>query len=72
VLGPILFLLYVSELFDIIAECGFAGHTYADDMQVYISTSSSDHTDALRLFRYALGICTAHLGHSKSALYKCP
>jgi len=40
-LGPILFLLYTAELFDVIAECGLTGHTYADDTQVYISTPAS-------------------------------
>jgi len=29
VLGPILFLLYTAELFDVIAECGLAGRKYA-------------------------------------------
>jgi len=44
-LGPILFLLYTTELFDVIAECGLTGHTYADDTQVYISTPATDHVD---------------------------
>jgi len=47
VLGPILFLLYTAELFDVIAVCGLAGHTYADDTQVYISTPATDHVDAM-------------------------
>jgi len=34
VLGPLLFLLYVAELFDVITECGFTDHAYADDSQV--------------------------------------
>jgi len=52
VVGPILFLLYTAELFDVIAECGFTAHSYADDTQVYVSTAASDHIDAIeRLVR---------------------
>jgi len=46
VLGPLLFLLYVAELFDVIADCGCTGHAYAVDTQVYISTPAADHSDA--------------------------
>jgi len=46
VLGPLLFLLYVAVLFDIIAECGFTGHAYANDTQVYISMPATDYNKA--------------------------
>ena len=48
VLGPILFLLYMAELFDVITACGFVALSYADDTQVYISTLASDHSDVMR------------------------
>ena len=35
VLGPILFLLYTAELFNVIADCGFTAHSYADDTQAH-------------------------------------
>jgi len=28
-------------------QCGLTGHMYADDMQVYISTTATDHVDAM-------------------------
>jgi len=47
VLGPLLFLLYTAELFDVITECGCTAHSYADDTQVYVSTPATDHSDAI-------------------------
>jgi len=43
-LGPILFLLYTAELFDVIAECGLTGHTYADDTAHQPLTTSTPWT----------------------------
>ena len=37
VLGPILFILYVADVFEIIERFGFKGHAYADDIQVVAS-----------------------------------
>ena len=58
VLGPLLFLLYTAELFDVIARSGLVGHSYAGDTQVYISAPATsaigiDHCSALRFVRGA-------------------
>ena len=44
--GYLLFLLYTTELFDVITEFGCTGHSYADDTQVYVSTPATDRSDA--------------------------
>jgi len=41
VLGPLLFLLYTTELFDIISSAGLVEHSYANDTQVYISAPAA-------------------------------
>jgi len=53
VLGPILFLLYTAELFDVTAECGFTCHMYADNTRIYLSTPASDHINVME----RLAIC---------------
>ena len=61
VLGPLLFLLYVAELFDIITECGFMGHAYADDTQVYVSMPAIDTVATDRLtFCWSVQHCHQH------------
>ena len=55
VLGPLLFLVYTAELFQIIMNHGFRAHSYADDTQIYVSVSAADARDAARRF----GDCVA-------------
>ena len=47
-------LLYVSELFDIVAEFGFTSHVYADDTQLYISVPAVSCREATERFVYCL------------------
>ena len=37
VLGPLMFIIYAAEVLEIIQNCGFSVHGYADDLQVYAS-----------------------------------
>ena len=43
-LGPILFLIYASTLFDVVEHHLPKGHGYADDHQIYFSFKPSDQT----------------------------
>jgi Reverse transcriptase (RNA-dependent DNA polymerase) len=51
VLGPLLYLLYTAELFNLIAKCGMTAHCYADDKQVYVCTPATDVPAAVERFQ---------------------
>ena len=51
VLGPLLFLLYTAELFDIIVSHGASAHFYADDGQLYVNSLAADTDDAINCFQ---------------------
>ena len=45
-----LFLLYTTELIDVIASSGLTGHSYADDTQVYISAPAASTSTITQMF----------------------
>ena len=56
-LGPLLFLLYTTDVFDVIADCGLVGHSYADDTQIYVSIPAADASAAVQ----RLSVCVARV-----------
>jgi hypothetical protein len=49
-LGGLFYILYTADLLDLIAQCGFTAHSYADDTQVYIGTPAANAATAAQRF----------------------
>jgi len=47
VLGPLLYVLYTAELFDVVARHQLRLHMYADDSQVYVSAPANNAAAAV-------------------------
>ena len=54
ILGPILFLLYISEIEKIAQLHGFSVHVYADDMQLYISFKRNNLLNTISSIEHCL------------------
>ena len=52
ILGPHLFNIYMLLLAQIMEHDNISYHTYADDMQLYISVSSHDHSPLVTVSQY--------------------
>lgn len=50
VLGPILFVIYIAEVFRVIEQFGFKAHAYADDLQIMACTPAYDFDSLLNNF----------------------
>ena len=57
VLGPILFLLYTTEVLDIVHSFGLSAHAYADDTQLYFHT----HPDDIAALTPRITACVAEI-----------
>ena len=51
VLGPVLFLLYTSDLVELVRSFGLLAHAYADDLQVYCHMNVGSEQIMLPRFR---------------------
>jgi len=51
-------MLYSVDVFDVIAHCGLAGHSYADDRQTYISVPAINAPVAMQ----PLAVCIERIG----------
>ena len=68
VLGPLLYVLYTAELACVIANHGLKMHQYADDIQVYISTTVNDAAATVDRFAACLVDIEAWLSASRLRL----
>ena len=50
VLGPLLFFMYIAEVFSVIAAHGATAHFYADDGQLYISAPALSAANTIARF----------------------
>ena len=71
VLGPLLFLLYTAELFDIIAAAGLTAHSYADDTQVYISALATSASTIVQRFTLCVERIDAWMSSNRPAEDEC-
>lgn len=66
ILGPLLFILYSSDVTEEIRHCRY--HMYADDLQVYVSFKPRDTTDALLKLNADLSGIAAWAGNNTLVL----
>ena len=66
--GPLLYLLYSAEVFDVIADCGLVGHSYADDTQTHISVPATDAPVAMQRLAVCMERIEQWMGRNRRKL----
>jgi len=68
ILGPLLFVLYTAQLSQVVAAHGLTLHQYADDCQVYMTTSLSDASTAVSRFTDCLDVIATRMSATRLRL----
>jgi len=66
--GPLLYLLYLAEMFDVIADCWLVGQSYADDTQTYISVLAIDASVAMQRLTFCIDRIEQWMGRNQLKL----
>ena len=68
ILGPLLFVLYTAELSQVVTNHDLVLHQYADDCQVYVTTSLNDASSAVDQFSCCLNDVQRWMSQSRLLL----
>ena len=68
VLGPLLYIIYTSEIGSLLTASAVLGHLYADDVQAYLHCLATNATDAVRAMSLALGALEAWMSSNRLRL----
>src|SRR6218665_2420008 len=66
--GPLLYIIYTSELGSLLTDCALLGQLYADDVQAYLRCLASDAMAAVQAMTLATGALVAWMSSNRLRL----